>query len=134
MNHEDFVTYEQAQKLKELGFDWECNHYYKVGENHRFENYAIYSVEELDHISSAYEDLNNNHCISAPTLAQAAKWLREKGIIIIVDYSHYDNFEQLYYFDIKRATNNRVTVGVETDTYEQALSAGIDKALKLLNF
>ena len=30
MNIEDFVTYEQAVKLKKVGFNWECNHYYDI--------------------------------------------------------------------------------------------------------
>lgn len=28
MTQEDYVSYEQAVKLKELGFDWKCNAYY----------------------------------------------------------------------------------------------------------
>lgn len=28
MTHEDYVTFEQAVRLKELGFDWGCTHGY----------------------------------------------------------------------------------------------------------
>lgn len=125
MMHDDFVTLEQAIKLKEFGFDYKCNHYYKVDEKSLlFENYAIYSVEELDHVSSAYEDLNNNHgCISAPTLAQVQKWLREvKHIYLFVTME-----DSCYYWYIGK----EFQIG-NHDSYEKALSEGISRALESL--
>lgn len=69
MNNEDFVTYRQAVKLKELGFDWET--------------YAHYHFNKIDGLPDKYPDVtfDNYNCsslemYSAPTLSQAQKWLR----------------------------------------------------------
>ena len=96
---EEYVTYEQAVKLKELGFDWECNHF-------------------------------NPDC-SAIRLDQAQRWLREKHNLSVepicnmvrqwnVNVCEIDNFGTAVYSKMN------------LDTYELALSAGIDKALELL--
>lgn len=68
MIEKEFVPYEQALALKELGFDEPCFGYY---DNQR---------KELDTISS---DVCERLCkhdthIKAPTFSQASRWFREK--------------------------------------------------------
>lgn len=121
---EDYVSFEQAKTLKELGFDWECNHWF-----HPLELYKV-----LESVSYC----NHNRFTrpySAPTLAQTQKWLREvKGIalnILAHDGGGY-HWESIFlpvgpeFGDFIGPDNNLY------DTYELALSAGIDKALELL--
>lgn len=71
---EDFVTFEIAKKLNEKGFDWSCSRYYSV-DNKKLKKNEYWAYEER---------------ISAPTISQALKWLREvKKIHIGVLYHGY---------------------------------------------
>lgn len=139
--NEDFVTYEQAVKLKELGFDWGVTHYYIDDDS--FVNKRLYPngdyVEMLAKggvvmIDDFVKNCNNiDGRISAPTLPQVQKWLREVKDIHIqskICFIKFDWYAQIikglsYYPKIICATTH-------FDTYEKALSAGIDKALELL--
>lgn len=120
---EDFVTFEQAIKLKELGFDWDCDFWYYYNyHNHEkpiFERCGItdyYDVEEYWY---------------APTLAQTQKWLFEKfGIWIEITR---DTIETIR-FDcgITHADDEyREWVGMFDNPFE-ALSSGINIALQLI--
>ena len=140
---EEYVTYEQAVKLKELGFDLEVNHYYD-DEKDLVESLADYNNEDSYHSSeTAYDDFNHGYCdevfCSAPTLSQAQAWLRDKGIHIALNpYSispdRYDGDNYFWSFELYQVpTGGWLKVnGGGFDTYELALSAGIDKALELL--
>ena len=118
MAQEDFVTYEQAVKLKELGFDWECDYVYYCD--------IIVKYEQL-------HEINKKESISAPTLAQTQKWLREvKGVKVYVkplfsseEYEYWISFK----FQMFNVGDERY--GVE-ETWEYALSEGINEAIKLV--
>lgn len=132
---EDYVTFEQAKCLKELGFDWKCNHYYHT------QTKEFSPVDWFDYDSSIdADDLYTSNSpkgvisyrIFAPTLAQTQKWLREiKNIIVLATCSiDYEQGHEWYWF-----VDKDVHIGFPEqfyDTYEQALSAGIDKALEFL--
>lgn len=118
MSKEDFVTFGQAFRLKELGFDWECNHWY---------HYL-----EPDKIIECQTYCNHNSFerpYSAPTLYQTQKWLREKGLIINI---HYDPV--YYYGDIynEGKSDFEYFITENFETYESVLSVMIDKALEIL--
>lgn len=125
VHQEDYVSYEQAKTLKELGFDWKC--------------YTFYHLDNWCGLSSSgmYENHNMfKMCFSAPTLAQAQKWLREKGIIVLVGYEPYKYWlienngpKWKYYINSKDSIHHSMA---EFNSYEQSLSEGIDKALKLM--
>lgn len=126
--HEDYVSFEQAKALKELGFDWGCNHWY-----HPLEPYKV-----LESISYC----NHNRFIrpySAPFLAQVQKWLREvKGILVYASPSVRKNepitwmIGVVHLLDKKGNTRDWWIGALKHDTYEQAFRAGIEKALELL--
>lgn len=127
MNNEDFVTYEQAVKLKELGFDWKCNHSY----------YGRRSKGLIEFCT--YYDFNKNggpnEC-SAPTLSQAQKWLREvKGIHIEIKYTFNPQYEpwigKLVIIGDQPEPNTIINTDT-CDSYEEALLEGIGRALELL--
>lgn len=112
--NEDFVTFEQAVKLKELGFDWECIS--KYNEEHKF----VICAKFRDNNQSDWD-------ISAPTLSQAQKWLREvKGIDVHYDYGRN---KWTYYWGRRWS---QALYEEEYDTPIDALSAGIDKVLEYL--
>ena len=122
---EDFVTLNQAKKLKELGFEEKCFAYF------------LYDDEvEIGNYMKDYNYIVGLDYISAPTLYQAQKWLREvKGIHV---YSHITSQPELkgkHYWEIT-SKNGEVLDSVPyiklVDTYEQALSDGITKALELV--
>lgn len=126
MTHEDYVTYEQAIKLKELEFDWKCNHYY-----HLYDELPILSY------SPKFENFNKfDKTRSAPTLAQAQKWLREKEIEVCAcadfEGSQPNGKWMVFYRKLSSPVYATDFSTESKDTYEQALSAGIDKALAFL--
>lgn len=133
MNTEDFVTYEQALALKKLGFDDKVNHYY---DNNGVidEILADLSMEDPTGQYSAYDNCNDgsyNGWISAPTLAQVQKWLREKKDYHIEPRLFYDKFHT----DCKSSSRGRywqIEHGKYYSSYEEALSAGITECIKLL--
>ena len=135
MIHEDYCTFEQSKALKEMGFDWDCHAYYDkrrqdgvIDRALRFQNYNY----DNDYMNS----------VSAPTLSQAAKWLRVKGIGITVQIYTKEKrdwgpnyFEGVFYRPYFTSTKDAHAMGIinnDFNSYEDALSAGIDGALKIL--
>ena len=67
----EFITYEQALALKELGFDEECFAFY----NGKFLDYKIQGGD----ICSPYLSTENiGECPNAPTFSQTFRWIRKK--------------------------------------------------------
>lgn len=118
MSHEDFVTYEQAKKLADLGFDYRC--------------IACYDEEEFDY-TGEYNNYNSGHydLISAPTITQAQKWLFEEKKIYIEIYctNYLNNFGYELKFDYD-SNNHYCTQGFINSN--EALSRGIDDAIRYL--
>lgn len=112
------VSYEQAKALKELGLPQRNRDYDKWYSKTR----------ELDN----YTNLDTIECF-APTLELAAKWLRdEKDIFIEIMLDLGGGYNVKY---CKLPWTNTLfdnEVGF-FDDYEEALSAGIDKVIEVLN-
>lgn len=130
---EDFVTFNQAVKLKRLGFDWKCNHVVD-------ETGYIYEETTAPLGKSNYHDFNHediyDNMISVPTLTQVQKWFREvHGIDIDISSAYYkldpDNIV-MYSLHIGNRIPFQKEYYINYESYEQALSAGIDHAIKLL--
>jgi hypothetical protein len=95
----EFIPYEQALALKELGFDEPC--------------FGYFSYEELV-IEGRYKNSEHGRSISAPLYQQAFRWFREKYQLLhsITEYNKdgslitkiYQNkivvFENMMNFDI----------------------------------
>lgn len=115
--HEVHVSLDTAILLKKAGFNWGCSR-----------NSIFYPEDGFEDCSEGYY---------APRLDLAQKWLREvKGYHIIVEYDGYQRLYQCrldsyaHMYDLK----NREWVN-ENDgfsTYEDALYAGIQRALELI--
>jgi hypothetical protein len=71
----EFIPYEIALALKELGFDEPCIAFY----NGKFLDFKITS----NGIESPYIDstMKIGQCVNAPTLSQAFRWFRENYFI-----------------------------------------------------
>lgn len=132
MRHEDYVSFEQAKALKELGFDWEVSHFYGLNEANEPK------LCRLPDTLGGQDNHNKYHGnFSAPTLSQAQKWLREKEIEVGVFANFDGELPNGKWVWLMRKFNTHLydtvfTEDINYDTYEQALSAGIDKALELL--
>ena len=123
----EFVPYEQALALKELGFDGKCGAcYYK-----KFDNEIGYH--------KVYRDFNFVQLtVSAPTFSQAFRWFRENyglkhhiwaGKISTVFYG-YD----ILNIDEQEFVVNNTTIGggdCDFETYEEAELACLDKLIEL---
>ena len=125
---EEFVTLETAKLLKEKGFKEDVFTFYEVD-----------CVEGDMILSETYDESENfnekNDCLSAPTQSLAQKWLRETKNIHICIYNCACGYE------LSKADNGThiassaykgTNDGGEWDTYEEALEAGLQEALKLI--
>ena len=144
---ENYCSFEQAVKLKELGFAEKVNHSY-------LKKICIepeLSVGNLKEVHSKDpKNYNDNRkgtgkglfFYSAPRLDQAQKWLREKGIIAYtkpivksVGDEELQEFKYIlkgYRFHVIKLDNAYHLTSYDYPTDELALSAGIDVALELL--
>lgn len=134
MKHEDFVSYEQAKALKESGFDWGTRAVYRFGYDGSNETGFVYGIGFM-----VMDYNNSDYGYSAPTLAQAQKWLREvKGILVYTSPSVRKDEPITWMIGVinlldKVGKKLDWFIGaIRYDAYEQALSAGIGKAIELL--
>lgn len=123
---EELVTLETAKLLKAAGFEEDVRIFYElVGAEGVFELFESYKAQNYN---------ANVYYFSATTLFIAQKWLREtKDLHIGICYSH----KLFWYYEIM-SVSNHVLVGlanrpsIHYNTYEEALEAGIQEALKLI--
>ena len=118
MIQEDYVSFETAKLLKEKGFDESVNRFYET------------STGQPSLVRSEY--CRNSYTISyaAPTLQMAMKWLREKGIVITIDYNDDSDCEdnERYGFSVYWNSLKKVDLATYT-TYEEACEAAIKYCL-----
>jgi hypothetical protein len=92
----EFVSYEIALALKELGFDEKCFLYY--GENNIL---RVFTIDIKDFITNSELPPQYNTC---PTFSQAFRWFREKyGLIGFISFNEKSTFrvETLPHSNIK---------------------------------
>lgn len=120
---EELVTLETAKMLKEKGFNEYCKN-------------VIDIVNILRETLYRTNDNLPKQCFSLPTQSIAQKWLREVKNLHICIY----NTASGYSYEISKADNGTEVLcmpkgpndGGKWDTYEEALEAGIQEALKLI--
>ena len=110
--NKEFIPYEQALELKELGFNELCLFYY--GDN---ESLRIYHQSEIS------EDL-----IGAPLYQQAFRWFREKYGLYYKIHGYSNNTS--FVFDI--AGGDFETYYDECPTYEDAELACLKKLIEIV--
>lgn len=136
MYKEDFVTYEQAICLKELGFDWKCGYYYDNNGNlissfESFEDEVFFEEVCIINIESLMGNFNiQDDSYSAPTLSQVQKWLlKVKGIYVSAVYDSIITKKWISSVDdIKNDKSNSLSEVFQSP--EEALSASITEYLK----
>lgn len=112
------VSFTQAKALKSIGMPVNIQKFCYAGDGNLY--YIV-----------------NKDFYPAPTLELVAKWLRETKNIHIACFPYkIDSDEETildgYHFDILNVKSNIFIQGYNCFQYEQALSAGIDKAIEIL--
>lgn len=125
MDNKDFVSYETAKRLKGAGFSYPCSYYY-TSEDAQKRHVWLTRGSQLANLN---KDAGLIKC-SAPTLWNAQKWLREEHKLHILVDSGFDT----WWYKIFRVYGFCMNEGNDGyKSYEEALSAGIDSALDLIN-
>ena len=141
--NKEFVTYEQALALKELGFDEPCFGYYDtVAVTYLTYPSAINKNSDIENSLSISKQDKNVRC-SAPLYQQAFRWFREKYQLF-----HHVGVDQTtepkFYYTIAKFVGNPNDLtekewywdGIEEDgylyrTYEQAEQNCLEKLILL---
>ena len=127
MIEEQYVSFETAKLAKEKGFNEPCRHYYLNGAKEvNNETIMIYDLPY------PYNSTDKNY-FAAPTQSLLARWLREKHKLFIevtIDSIRLIREGDSKIVNLKNAdyTNNKE----EFRSYEEAMEAGLQDALKLL--
>ena len=112
----EFVPYELAVKLKELGFDEDCFGYYHLNEGYT-KGYAFCYFNE----PKRYE---SDSAVLTPTFSQAFRWFREKHDLC----SHVRMFDGKFTFEI-----NEVEFVLQSkETHEEAELGCLIKLIEIV--
>lgn len=121
---ENFVSFNQAIILWKLGYDYNTDYWYYD------ETKQIVRV-----CGSDCFDFNN--MTPAPTRAQVHTWLREThGIDINIDsvYHQLDTGNKIMYgLRIGDQSTFKIDFYINYDSYDEAISTGINKALEIIS-
>jgi hypothetical protein len=128
--HKEFVPYELALDLKELGFNEQCFATYRthaVGSKKPFEYDLDYHTKA--EMSSNVIPINSEYTeeskwISAPTFSQAFRWFRDKHELDSEIYMNHENGVKIYTYLVlkleKRIISHKSGYAVKQNTYEEA--------------
>lgn len=129
MDSLDFVSYETAKKLKAAGFDVPCSYYYTSYDG--LKGNIQESCNGDGNFNAIITDLCAIKC-SAPTLWQAAKWLRAKKKMhcqVLLN-----GVRSMYFWQVRELVGNgkHANSTHQYDVYEDAMRDCIDAALELI--
>ena len=123
MSKEDYVSYDLAQRLKEVEFEEHCkNAYLKIGRKVKLLYWGT--------AAKLANDMGGEY-VSAPNLWQAQKWLREKKHLSVEPYANIVANFNYNIADLESFADSKVQ-GIGYESYECALAAGISAALELI--
>ena len=134
--NKEFIPYEQALELKELGFDEECLAYYDHDKELKsFENELPMVI--LQPLIGLF-----NPRISAPLYQQAFRWFREKyEMFVSIESSYHVEGDPERYYEHTRTVlcfrghfkslTNQISSTSFYDTYEEAELACLKKLIEI---
>jgi hypothetical protein len=134
--NKEFIPYEQALELKELGFDEPCLAFYQV-EYH--EKLPVMVDDDDQYRISGFRTCKNseipNHYTASPTYSQAFRWFREEYVLDSIVQPTYSTKYQYRVFNVE--TKSKVQVygdymGKEFKTYEEAELACLKKLIEIV--
>jgi hypothetical protein len=122
MNNE-FIPFEQALDLKELGFDEPCiAHFVKHDDE-------IKCILDSDDFDEWWTNNSDNLQVKAPLYQQAFRWFRDKYNLHNGIYPYYDEYE-FQIKDFRLSTNTPINGGLMK--YEEAELACLDKLIEIV--
>jgi len=123
----NLCSFEQAQRLKKAGFDWDVTDFYVENPNDFMLVKPVLTKIKWDELDTT----NIYH--SAPTVALALKWFRdEKGIRGFVLQTNRANYKIFADYD-NGVNSGNYNLGYNFyNTYEAAESALLDELLTIL--
>ncbi len=129
MIQEEYVTLETAKLLKEAGFDEKVSYCY-VTQTHTTD-FGAKLIERAILNNELIEYFKCKYYVPCPIQSLAARWLREAHNIYIILTPTLDGW-LFDLFDLAKKQYILCNEVVDTDTYEQALEAGLQEALKIV--
>lgn len=122
MKNDLLCSLEQAKKLKEIGFNESSPSFYQILSG----TTETRILHELDYPHNQYK---NEY--AAPSVLFVAEWLRqEKGIYLCINCTlNWDKWFVTIHNKKEAYWSKR---GITFDSYEDALSAGVDAAIEIL--
>ena len=121
----DFVPYEQALALKELGFDEPCFGFYTYkGGIRRYTNFDG-ELNDFQTLKNSSIIMGNGWC-AVPTFSQAFRWFREKHELYSFVFKFDEGFGYETYKEGVTQTNESF------DTYEEAELACLKKLIEIV--
>ena len=125
----EFIPYEQALALKELGFDDECFGFYSINNQH-YDNGTLHVSTENMFSYNIQTQKQLEFCVSAPLYQQAFRWFREKHNLnsFVVDSKSYN-----WYFDINDMIKDDVISEIlYFNSYEEAELECLKKLIEIV--
>jgi hypothetical protein len=126
--NKEFIPYEQALELKELGFDSVCFGFY----NPRHEIGDLRANPLYEHSGGCFDNYNRtDYLVSAPLYQQAFRWFRENyGIMYTVDNNIVGNTFHGSYTKINSDYESDYTD--DFATYEEAELACLKNLIEIV--
>ena len=121
--NKEFIPYEQALELKEVGFDEPCLAFY----NGKFLESTSYDFD-----NDTSKDIGL--CIVAPLYQQAFRWFREKSFICHVTNDLSDScrlHDEIYVYVMTKGYGDLIDRSEEYRTYEEAELACLKKLIEI---
>ncbi len=118
--NKEFIPYEQALELKELGFNKECLGYYNIDPSLKYVPF------------NPMPPFEHEWCLPAPLYQQAFRWFREKHqcessiIAMFIPYEHYKEYQFIITY-----TESEI-VETNFNTYEEAELACLNKLIEIV--
>ena len=143
MNEKELITFEQAVKLKELGFNEKCYQFYDWVGTLRDNYVSLFGYTEIVTSTSLCKSYNSTHNenYDAPSLFQVKNWLETKGFVICVEplarfttkwmHTGWWNYSILIIKENNELIEQSINMGNFSSSNE-ALSAGINDSIKFL--
>jgi hypothetical protein len=131
----EFLPYQQALALKELGFDEPCfGQFYKHPTQKEEEFRLFHDCVWEDRTTSYWRTNISNHFVSAPTFSQAFRWFREKYNLHTEIRSYTAKYFTIIIQELKDIVRYLEYGGIDLkfDTYEEAELACLDKLIELV--